>query len=232
MGLKDHLKSGNSFIDENHDWLLDNMDSLQDILHDNEIEDFRDSVREFISDLENHFSHEEIILKGAKFSDIESHVIQHRTVSLNIRIKNSEFFDLFGAKEFLEKTRSEIIRHELIEDQKYWLLFEDNDKKFPDLIVWSKDLETRDHETNLHHKSLVKYLNRLNLKFMRSHDMDFICKELKSILAYSDYHFGEEEKILNEKINDSHKMNHRFLISDLERLIAEVKAEKFEPNNI
>ena len=27
-------------------------------------------------------------------------------------------------------------------------------------------------------------------------------------------------------------MNHRFLISDLERLIAEVKAEKFEPNNI
>lgn len=62
--------SGNSFIDEDHEKLLEHMDELTLLLRDNwDRDNFNSSVQDFIVNVESHFSHEEVILKGAKFDD-------------------------------------------------------------------------------------------------------------------------------------------------------------------
>lgn len=60
--------SGNSFIDDNHSDLLQHLDSIINWSLDSwNSEEFKSSIRNFIVDLENHFSHEEIILRGAQY---------------------------------------------------------------------------------------------------------------------------------------------------------------------
>lgn len=62
--------SGNSFIDEDHEKLLEHMDELTLLLRDNwDRDNFNSSVQDFIVKVESHLSHEEVILKGAKFDD-------------------------------------------------------------------------------------------------------------------------------------------------------------------
>jgi hemerythrin len=227
-----YLNSGNSFIDENHIWLLNSIMELSGYLRGNNLDDFQYYIKKFIVDLENHFSHEETILKGANFAEIDYHIIQHRTISLNLRIESLNSLDIAGAIGFFTKSRSDIARHELIDDQKYWTLFENEERNFPNLIVWSKKLETSDHEINLHHEAMVNLINRLNAKFMKTQDIDYVCKELNSILEYSRYHFSEEEKLLGGILGENHKMHHNTIINDLNNVIQEVQTGNFEPKNL
>ena len=69
MNYTNNQPSGNNFIDDNHYHILNSMDELTFLVRDNwNLNTFATAVSQFIVQLENHFSHEETILKGANFN--------------------------------------------------------------------------------------------------------------------------------------------------------------------
>ena len=231
MKHADNQPSGNNFIDDNHDDILNSMDELTFMVRDDwNLNTFTSAVSHFIVQLGNHFSHEETILKGANFNDLAKHIIMHREIALRLRIDVMTILERDDAINFLISSRAEIFSHELIDDQAYWPLF-DSDNVLT-VISWSKKYETGDAEVDKHHKSLVNYINRLSLKLIESPDIDIACSELNNLYEYSKFHFKEEEKILGEKLRQSHKENHILLLEDLNNLISEIREEVIKTNAI
>ena len=79
-------KSNNRFIDENHEKLLDALEELEECLGpDWELDVFVSRVNQYIDDLESHFLHEETLLRGVGFTDLEVHALKHRGIALIMR---------------------------------------------------------------------------------------------------------------------------------------------------
>ena len=232
MSSKD-LRSGNSFIDDNHKDLLDNIDFIASSVRDSwDQRAFESDVRCFIVDLENHFSHEEVILKAAGFSDLDIHSMKHRELSLQLRMDSYYMQGLEDSIRFLGSLRTKIFSHEMFEDQNYWPLFE-NEYPAEELIIpWSAELATGDPETAKHHRALVNHINRLHLQFRISSDRHYAYRELRHLYEYSKFHFSEEEHSLDNKLRPGHRANHEFLLIDLSRVIDEVRSGKFQLANI
>ena len=165
-------KSGNSFIDENHEELLEHMDELTLLLRDNwDRDNFNSSAQDFIVNVENHLSHEEVILKGAKFDDLDEHIIKHRELAVSLRMGSLAVYTRDEAIQFMANVRIQVFAHELMEDQKYWPLFESANAAADNLINWSSEFETGDLETDKHHKALVNYINRIHRMLADSSDI-------------------------------------------------------------
>jgi len=219
-------KSGNNFIDANHIGLVR---ILEDLENDWKLHGSSGNVEKiahkFLSALQSHFRHEEIILQGAGYEDIGTHTQKHRRIEhLLYSIISS---GLFGATAFyfVDKSQSTIIQHELVEDQEYWNLFAGQDSKDHHVIEWSSEYETGIEEIDLHHKSLVNYINRLNIRVNDGQDENMVVSELKQLCAYSMHHFKEEEISL-EKLGNAglhyHRRAHDVLIKDLRTAIDEI----------
>ncbi len=221
--------TGNSFIDENHTDLLDHLDSIITLsLESWNTDKFKSSVRGFIVDIENHFSHEEVILRGAGYSDLDRHIIDHRSIALFLHEKCLECSDYKQASQLQTEMRSKIFSHELLEDQKYWPLFDGNSSTESHLLRWSSELETGNADIDRQHQALVSHINRFYVGLVQSEDRDFACRELKLLCAYSEYHFEEEERLLGTRMWEKHKAAHHKLIADLEVVINEIASGKFE----
>lgn len=233
MQSQDNETSGNSFIDENHENLLDHMEAVTNLLRDDwDVDVFNSRIRDFIVDLEDHFSHEEIVLKGAKFEGLDSHSDKHREISMRLRMESVNRLDYDDAVHFLAKARSRILRHVQIEDREYWPVFEPKNSDTALLISWSRELETGDLETDRQHKVFINCINRFHQKFATSSDFDYASKDLRALREYSEYHFSEEERILRERLGPGHMANHENLLADLDVLINEVKAGKYKLKNV
>ena len=227
------MNSGNSFIDDNHEGLLNNIDALTFLVRDNwNQNEFELRVRNLIVDLENHFSHEETILKAVGYADLDSHSVKHRGISMCLRIASLDTLDYDDSVQFLVKLRTEVFGHELLEDQNYWPLFDQENSDQDILILWSQELETGDPETDKHHKALINHINRLHMRFSKLPDIDSACKELKLLYEYSKFHFSEEEILLGSKLRPGHKENHESLLVDLDILVNEVQSGKYKLHNI
>ncbi|HXK56651.1 MAG TPA: hemerythrin domain-containing protein [Gammaproteobacteria bacterium] len=223
-----NLKSGNAFIDENHKGLLENIDVISVSVRDNwDRQEFESNVRWFIVDLENHFSHEEVILKAAGFAELDEHSVKHRELSLRLRMDSIYTQNFDDSVRFLGTLRSKIFSHELFEDQSYWPLFDKETEDAKLLISWSAELETGDPEMDRHHRALVNHINRLHMQLCASTDKRFACAELRLLHEYSKFHFSEEEHSLGEKLRPGHRANHELLLIDLDRVIEEVDAGKY-----
>ena len=147
MENTDGRASGNSFIDENHEGLLNHINSLEVLVRDDwEQIKFTTEIRDFIVALENHFHHEETILKGAKYEGLDQHTFQHRKVSMNLHKEAFQAHDNDSAIQFLADVRTQIFSHELFEDQLYWPVFETEKPDTDVLILWSPEIETGDPE--------------------------------------------------------------------------------------
>jgi len=232
------MSSGNSFIDENHEGLLDNIDAITMLLRDNWRKDeFKSRVRDFIVDLENHFSHEETILKAVGYAKLDSHAIKHREISMRLRMDSLDALNYDESVQFLANLRTKIPPHELLEDQDYWSLFDQECSDKEALIIWSKNLETGNLETDRHHQALKNHINRLHRRFSKVSDIkrfskvsdiEWACRELNLLCEYSKFHFSEEELLLGSKLRPGHRENHETLIIDLEKLISEVRSGKYK----
>lgn len=214
--------SGNNFIDENHDEIFDALDKLIFIVRDtwNTII-FINAVSDFIDQLENHFLHEEIILKSVNFQNIDAHIIEHREIALHLRVEIMDVSTREEAVNFLMFIRSKIFSHELIADQNYWYLFDDENN--PVVLQWTDEFETGDIDTNKHHQSLANCINRLNNKCSQLSDINYICRELKNFYEYSKFHFEEEEELLGGNLMHGHEDNHKLLLEGLDALISDIK---------
>lgn len=229
----DSFASGNAFIDENHEGLLHHLNVLSETVRDNWTQDgFMSDIRDFISALENHFHHEETILKGASYEDLDNHITKHRKVALDLRREAYLHHDYDSAVQFLITSRTKVISHELFEDQAYWLTFEAEGSDADPLISWSREIETGNLETDKHHKALSNYINRFYKKFTSSSDVVSVCCDLETLYAYSEHHFIQEEKTFGKKLRRAHKANHASLLLDLATLIKEVETGDYKPENL
>lgn len=226
--------SGNSFLDENHFDLLEHLDFLLNIERNNwDPILFKDEFNKFILNIENHFHHEEIVLKGAGYTDLENHTIFHRDIALNLRKNNNvDFSDFKEASFLIEGAASYIIEHEMLKDQQYWPLFDDNKSNNTNLIPWSDKYETNNSEIDNHHIALLNHINRFYITCVDKEDIDSTISELKILCLYSKYHFEKEEDILGDQLAKHHKINHTKLIRDLETLIVEIENGKFQIKNL
>ena len=215
--------SGNSFIDSNHEGLLKLLDALTPVVRDNWDEEvFSSGVRSLIASMENHFSHEETVLKGAQYHNLEEHAVKHRELSMELRMLGLGISGVEDAVGFLGKARTKILSHELFEDQGYWPLFADEEGDEVTLIVWSTDYETGDTETDKHHKALINFINRLHNKLTSSVSRESVCSELKSLYSYSEFHFRDEEVKFGMDARSGHRIDHETLLRDLSLLIEEI----------
>jgi len=225
--------SGNSFIDENHEGILNNIETLTLSVRDNWNKiDFTSKMNDFIRDMENHFSHEEVILSAAKYKGLDSHTLKHREISMHLRMAGMGIVEHDDSIQFLLKLREKLFSHELFEDQDYWHLFESENANQAPLITWSQEFETGSPAIDEHHQALATHINRLNKRFADSSDFDFACMELKHLSEYTKLHFSEEEEKLGDNFWPSHKINHEFLIADLDRLIIEIQSGQYQLCNI
>ncbi len=233
MHIRDIQASGNVFIDENHFGLLSRLDHLTETLRADWSEaKFSDGVKEFIFAIENHFLHEETILKGAAFKELDAHSLLHRRIVLHLRESSLDGFDYDNAVDFIARARTRIFTHELFEDQDYWPVFESPSANKDPLIVWSSDIETGDAETDKHHKALINHINRLHERFKISTDVAAASAELQTLYAYSEFHFSEEESLLGGALNPRHRANHWTLLSGLRAMTNEVEAGEYNLENI
>lgn len=224
--------SGNSFIDDNHIDLLEHIEHLTYSARDNwDGNEFRAKVKNFIVDLENHFSHEETILEGAQYNDIDAHSLKHRKISMQLRMDNLSLQNHNEAANFLVRLRTELFSHELFEDQNYWYLFDEEDGK-EILILWTQDLKTGDIETDMHHRALINHINRMHKRFLSTNHIGFAVGELKLVYEYSKFHFSEEEYLLGKKLRPGHKESHQHLLMDLDTFTKEVNAGRVKLHHI
>jgi len=233
MNSQVEKNSGNTFIDENHDDLLDRLDDLVVLVHDKwDSMLFHQEYGDFVSKLEQHFSHEEIVLKGAGFRELNAHVVKHRELSLELIMLNFENTDYDGAVDILCKTRALVHAHELLEDQRYWAVFDGGaiEQKLDNW--WSADFKTGDKAVDQQHKALMRYICRFMEDFQDSSDRKKACMELGRIKDFSEYHFNEEEQIHGINMKDAHMANHRKLLTDLDSIISEVRKGKYNVANI
>lgn len=229
----ENATSGNSFIDENHNSLLTQLERLTDLVRNEWIaESFHMTFSSFVSSLEAHFSHEETVLKGANFKELETHKIKHRELSLQLRMKNMGNLDYDDAVQLLVYTRSAVFSHELLDDQKYWDVFDENASNLDLDSGWSNDLLTGEKEADLHHQALIKFIQRLDTMFINSEDYIKAAQELKLLKNYSQLHFDTEKKMLGEGLRILHELNHKDQLNDLEVLIKEVEAGKYNLANL
>lgn len=225
--------SGNAFIDDNHSALLDHIDRICVSIRDGgSTSGFRPHFRNFITDIESHFSHEEVILNGAGFENIDQHTIKHREVSYFLRTESFDLHSYDDAVAFLASARIRIFKHELLEDQEYWSLFEPMNNNVDDLIVWTAEFETGNSEVDKQHKALANYISRLDRRLTAEPSAEIARKELQAIQNFSQVHFSEEEVKLGLRLHAGHKANHEYLIRDLAALTDEIQKGRQEVKHV
>ena len=229
-----HLEpSGNSFIDENHGHLLEHLIHLSSLASTNSnLNSFRLIVEDFITNLEQHFSHEETILKGAGYTNLRAHTMQHRMIALELHKFLAKNFDHDEATLFVQETTSSIIAHEMSSDQDYWPYFNETPSSKTGLISWQQAFETGNKASDTQHQSLINHINRFYLKLIDSNDIEMACTELKLLCAYSKHHFQEEEQLLGDRLRLGHKEHHQKLLADLDIVINKIQAGEFTLNNL
>ncbi len=224
--------SGNSFINENHIHLLDHLSQFARIIENNwDQGEFAILLANFIIDIDNHFSHEELILRGVGYTDLEDHATKHRELGLRMDLIDSSNVSHENVDSIISDIRSMILEHELFEDQQYWPVFEGHILDKHSLIPWSPNFETGDPDVNKEHQALLVHINHFFAKLKQEKDITRACEELKLLAAFSRYHFEQEEKHLGENLRTGHAANHQKLLADLDNLIDEISEGKFNLNN-
>lgn len=226
-------KSGDNFIDQNHSSLLDGLQNLEDRLKpDFDLEVFVSSVDDFVCALENHFLHEETVLRAIKFPRQDEHTIRHRTIALGLRNAAIAMDSYETALDLLLGVRSDILNHEMIYDQEYWFLLEPAPKHDDLLIVWGPEYETGNSKVDAHHRALVAHLNKYHTIFFDSASRTRACSELRSLHAYSKLHFQVEHKEIGSRFTKAHANQHEKLLNGLDKIIADVSSGEMDIGSV
>ncbi len=234
--------SGNPFIDQNHQNLLLLVSDLAEKVRrgtldiDTKWDDIQSESRDYVQSLENHFQHEELILKGAKYDNIDEHIAKHREISFFLRTITTHDFTKDTAQYFISCARTKIFSHELMDDQDYWPVFEADSGFVSPLITWTRKMEVGEKDVDAHHHALINYINRLYQRVRSDQEESVLWEELESLLAYSHFHFEEEEKLFGPHLSDKdrvlHNTEHQRLLDDLGTVISEIKSGNYSINGL
>lgn len=207
-------KSGNQFIDDNPHDLLDHLVSLESALP----QGMEKAFQRFLGDMENHFHHEETILKGAGYEDLSSHTLEHRRIAIYFHELLNDSGKIRDVDSVVTAIKTRVFEHELTVDQDFWDLFPTDAEKEP-LLRWEPSLETGIEDFDAHHRALARHINRFYLDVSHHQSRKSVLSELNVLRAYAGYHFASEEQSIAS--DPQHKANHAQLLSDLDRLMQE-----------
>ncbi len=229
----DHI-SGNSFLDEGHQSLMHLINTLADDVrlgvekNQQSWQDIQARATHYIKALEEHFQHEELILKGADFELVVEHIKKHRDTIDYLHRLAAQTFTKQSALYFVASARSRVFAHELLEDQDYWSLFEDQETAGEPLIFWSPRIETGKAEVDTHHRALVNFINRLHARATVDADPTALANELEGLYAYAEFHFTQEQAAFEHHLSPEkkalHAADHQHLLADLRTVIGETSA--------
>lgn len=97
------------------------------------------------------------------------------------------------------------------------------------IFEWDNTYSVNHYEIDSHHKKLFDILNRLYDLMAAGADDNGIIRIIAELLDYTNYHFSEEEKIM-QQVNypelNIHKQHHRDFISKLEEFQNDAKNGK------
>ncbi len=211
------------FIEDNHVELVINLAHL--FAFDEEswsLNSFQRLSGRYITDLESHFSYEETVLEAIGYGSLVLHKLKHQEVVSSLRKILFDAQSYQAACKAIRHLKVLIISHELLEDQEYWPLFYTSEEN-RDLINAS-EVPVTNTEFDIHHISLVRYVNLIHQRLLVGEDVDYVCKELRLLLEFMRFHFDEEEMRFKAP-NPEHAHEHvRFLLI-LKEMINEISAE-------
>ena len=98
-------------------------------------------------------------------------------------------------------------------------------------IEWQNVFNTDIPEVDSQHKKLVRMINRLDESISGGMVNDEIGRVLVALAEYTQYHFGEEERIMKQ-INYSHMVRHVAMHNELKSHIASFLIKLKKENNI
>jgi hemerythrin len=94
------------------------------------------------------------------------------------------------------------------------------------VIEWSDDLSVGVDVLDNHHKRLIELMNRLH-DVLRTNDEDVVGGVLGELIRYTYYHFGEEERLMEERAYpdlEAHRQSHRIIAHHVREMEAEYDA--------
>jgi hemerythrin-like metal-binding protein len=96
-----------------------------------------------------------------------------------------------------------------------------------ELFTWSDTLKTGIDSIDTQHKKLLSFVNELHTAMKNREAGKIICKILKELVDYTDYHFKNEEKAFDQfsyPNADAHKKAHEYLIKQIHDIIRQQEA--------
>ncbi len=96
---------------------------------------------------------------------------------------------------------------------------------FDEILRWDNSFSIGIDIIDQQHKKWIKLTNQIYRKFKKNDTAEFI-KSLKEFIDYTDYHFGFEEKYMNDfgfENSNEHKNQHKYFIDKIKDYLETVK---------
>ena len=229
-------ETGNDFIDTHHRDLMEMVTALTEVWEaEKASRGFEGLARDFVDTLRAHFLREEMVLGGVGYQNIGFHEVSHENILYFLERQLDKGLDAITGQVFLDNLKSELFEHELVEDQDYWPLLDEDAPAHEPIIEWTAGLETGVDSVDAHHRALLRYINRLNDRILNGYPKKLILAELNQLYLFSAHHFREEElRFVSMKQADRqrHRRSHEKLLHDLHNLLQEYENDTFEAQSI
>lgn len=181
-----------------------------------------------------HFEEEIAILGALDDSILLRHARQHEAMIARIDAVLEDFTNGSGALrwfEMVDSIKHMLLHHERTEDGGYFALLgaQPPAPKEP-LIGWTRDLSLGVEWVDQHHRALIDTINEIGMlpRPCDLADADALLERLRRITWH---HFHEEEAHLayvDPERAHAHVAQHRQLLSELDRLIFDVRSRRVE----
>lgn len=233
---------GNGILDEGHETLARQVNALWNYWRSaNDRPGLIAALNAFIGQLRNHFSLEEIIIRGAGFPNTELHVGRHSAiVDVLSSVRNRLAVDPAARPyEAMQHLESLLCEHELIEDSAYWPYLQ----KFAEraaalqntrsgrILQWHEDYLTGNEQIDAHHRSLMYHAERLH-RMATEHDLSQFTAAMHEFRSLAGHHFRVEESVIAEQDHDigqTHRLAHLGLLRSLDSMIQRVEQDRLAP---
>ena len=94
---------------------------------------------------------------------------------------------------------------------------------------WSTTFETGITRIDIQHKVIVRILNELYDIIIGNNEEEKISKIIQELIQYTEYHFGEEEKMFSEYNyieEKEHKKEHQTFVDEIQQAVSQMSTDK------
>lgn len=223
-------ETGNRFIDQTHDALLRQVRDLRQCCAGGGCRDeMAPRFCAFVDEVQDHFRHEETILRAIGYGGWSEHADQHEVMVQQMGRLVAYLAECDCAPGFMSTVASTLdavlCRHEIKQDAAYTGLLNTRSRLSPDqpLIVWEPGFQTGIERVDAQHQALAGHINALHrMAGAGSVDQGTALALLARLAADVRGHFAEEEALLHPAVSNArflqHQRHHRALEQQLDHV--------------